>query len=265
MWALWLTEQILQTEQRPGNRIQNPHIKRLNDNAVKSYLFFCITNFLVTIGYCQTIEANRLQLIQGIWAGTTNSDVENLYKIVKENKSLGISLSDAGAIADFYLNESIEGFQNFRYSDVDSINVKTLSGDGKYYTVILEEDRVDKEGWVSIAYCIIPDYFECDGELMSINGGRLLEFSKLDQLPFEALMKLYKRGTIDRRDYIKEYLDLNVLSIKTRCKVYSNPNEQTKLQLNKDDIVVVIDGQGNWLKVQYDESGVGWIRKTDVH
>jgi hypothetical protein len=231
---------------------------------VKTCLFFCITNFLATIGYCQTTEANRLQLIQGVWAGTTNSDVENLYKIVKGNKSLGISLSDTAPIADFYLNESIEGFQNFTYTDVDSINVKTLSGDGKYYTAILEEDQVDKEGWVSIAYCMIPDYFECDGELMSINGGRLLEFSKLNQLPFEALIKLYKRGKIDRRDYIKEYLDINALRIKARCNVYSTPNGQTKLQLNKDDIIIVIEDRGDWLKVQYNERDIGWLRKADA-
>ncbi|WP_414693422.1 SH3 domain-containing protein [Ohtaekwangia sp.] len=79
-----------------------------------------------------------------------------------------------------------------------------------------------------------------------------------------ALDKLFKRGRLDGRDYIKEYLGLKVLSIKSlKSTVYSSPNKQTAVHLNRDTIVVVIGETNKWVKVKYCE-GEGWIRKSDL-
>ena len=232
---------------------------------VKSYLFSFMTIFVTIIGECQSNEKHKLESIQGIWEGTANSESQNLYKVIEGNKSLGISFSDTSSSSGFYLNESIEGFQNYKYGEVDSINVKSLREDGKFYTSIVDQEQIDKDGWVYIAYCIIPDYFECDGELMSINGGQLTEFGKINQLPFKALRKLYERGKIDKRDYIKDYVGLTVFVIKKlKCVIYYQPNKRSNARLNKDDLVITVEDRGKWLIVQYNDTKIGWIRKEDV-
>ncbi len=226
--------------------------------------------FLVLLVYCstswsQTNYTNKLDLIQGIWEGTTNSDSESLYKIVSGNKSLGISCTDKSSVSNFYLLETIEGFQNYKYNEVDSINIKWLSEEGKYYTSILNEEKISKDGWIRIAYCIIPEYFECDGELMSINGGRLSEFVKTSKLPEFTIRLLFHKGVLDGRNYLKEYLNLNVLAIKSlKCTIYSKPDKPTNVRLSRNDVVVIIEEASKWLKVKYSESNIGWIKKEAV-
>jgi hypothetical protein len=209
----------------------------------------------------QSKQKSKLELMQGFWQNTRNSELEKAFTVIKGNRSLNF-VYDNSIMLDFPLNESIEGFQDFSAGDIDSINTLTISDEGLHYTIVDKRD-ITANGWAHDY--LTPSYFECDGELMSINGGQLVEYGKIDQLPFGALMKLYKRGKIDRRGYIKEYLDLNVLPIKANCNVYSTPNGQTKLQLNKDDMIIVIEDRGDWLKVQYNDSGIGWIRKGDAH
>lgn len=232
----------------------------LKTSLLLALLIACIT------ARPQTRERTSLELMQGIWAGIMNSDsTESLYKIINDNRSLGISFTEVSQASDFYLNESIEGFQNYNREEVDSINIKWLSEVGKYYTVIINEDQIDKNGWVSTKYCITAEYFECDGERLSINGGHLSEFDKIEALPFNAIILLHERGKLDRRNYIKEYLKLKTQQVKPlKCKVYANPNEQSKAQLKKDDVVIIIEEAGKWVKIKYSEEGLGWIKKSDL-
>lgn len=237
------------------------HLTRVSRSILTLVLFIiCLT------GRTQTIDRRKLELIQGIWAGIMNSESERLYKITKGNKSLGVSYTINSSISDFYINESIEGFQNYNHGEIDSINIKWLSQGGKYYTLIIDEDRIDQQGWVSIDYCQIPSYFECDGELMSINGGQLVEYGKRQDLPFEALDKIYRRGKLDRRDYLYEYLDLRTASIRSsNCILYSEPRRRTSQVLSDDQVVVIIDEVNQWLKVMYADRAFGWIKKEDIN
>lgn len=230
----------------------------------KSILVFILMIHCLT-GRCQVSNINKLQSIQGVWEGTANSEAENLYKVVAGNKSLGISFTSNSTTSSFYLLESIEGFQSYKYGEVDSINIKWLSEGGRYYTSIVYEDEINEDGWVSIIYCIIPEYFECDGELMSIGGTGLIEFAKINELPQAALKLLFHRGILDGRNYVKEYLDLKVMAIKPlKCIVYFEPDKQANVRLNKDDVVIITEEAGKWLKVKYGETGIGWIKKEDV-
>ncbi len=229
------------------------------------YILFLFLLMSYVIGKSQTNSSNNFNLIQGIWAGVLNSETECLYKITKGTKSLGISFANQSSVSDFYLNESIEGFQNYKRGEIDSINIKILNQEGKYYTLIIDEDHISRDGWVKIDYCIIPNYFECDGELMSINGGRLVEYTKMRELPYEALDKLFKRGRLDKRDYIFEYLNLKVRAIKSSyCNIYSNPKGKVIGKLQMEQVVIILEENANWLKVKYSEDEIGWIKKTHV-
>lgn len=191
-----------------------------------------------------------------------NSDTEKAFTIVKGKLSLNFVYNISGGI-DFPLAESVKGFYSGD-TEVDSLNVESLGEDGLHY-IVVDKNEITSSGWIYKPNYILPRYFQCDGELMSINGGQLVEYSKIKELPFEALSRLYKRGRLDRRDYIKEYLNLKVLAIKSAMSiVYSEPNKPTKVRLNRDGVVVVIEETGKWLKIKYGEDGLGWIKKEDA-
>ncbi|HEY8934770.1 MAG TPA: SH3 domain-containing protein [Cyclobacteriaceae bacterium] len=209
----------------------------------------------------QNNQISKLDLMQGIWENIMNSESEKAFTIIRGNQSLSFVYNNKTQELNFPLNESIEGFQNFR--DSDSISISSIKNEGSYYTIV-DKRYVNASGWVQAPFFLTPNYFECDGELMSINGGQLVEYSKMNELPFEALDKLFKRGRLDKRDYIKEYLNLRVLSVRpSKGKVYSSPNKQKEVFLNQDDIVIVIEENNKWAKIKYSE-GEGWVRKGDL-
>jgi hypothetical protein len=212
---------------------------------------------------------SQLELLQGIWNYTMSPDTAGSFKLVSKKRCLDFTYSsNKNSDSEVTLIEMIVGFQSVvNWSDKTGvIYVDSLKENGLFFTEIVDMEQIEQGGLIDKAFCMIASYYECDGNILSINGGKLFEYEKILTLPFDAIQNLHRRGKTDKRNYIKDYLNLKVLTIRNaKCKVYSNPNEQTKLQLNKDDIVVVIDGQGNWLKVQYDESGVGWIRKGDAY
>jgi hypothetical protein len=214
------------------------------------------------LSYAQEKPKSQLALMQGIWENIMNSESEKAFTIIKGKSSMNFVYSIHGGL-DFPLSESVEGFYSGD-TESDSLNVDSLDEDGLHY-IIIDKNDIANDGWVSKSEYLSPDYFACDGELMSINGGQLVEYGKREDLPFEALNKLYKRGKLDRRDYIKEYLNLKVLAIRSsKCIVYSKPDKQTDVRLTKDDIVIITEEAGKWFKVIYSESGIGWIKREDV-
>jgi hypothetical protein len=230
-------------------------------NKVPIFFLFLVVAYQVK---GQNERKSKLEQMQGIWYNIINTDSEKAYTIIKEHHSLNFVYNTTIDDLNFPLNESIEGFYD---GDVaaDSLNVKSLNKDGLHY-IIIDTKGITPIGWVHKRYYLTPDYFECDGELMSINGGQLVEYSKIDELPFDALTRLYKRGRLDKRDYVKEYLNLKILSIKrVKSRVYSERNKEMKVGLNKDHLVVVIEEIGQWLKVKYGEREIGWIRKDDTN
>lgn len=221
-------------------------------------MFLC----LIRLSHAQEKPKSQLALMQGIWENIMNSESEKAFTIIKGKSSINFVYSPNGEL-DFPLGESVEGFYDAD-TETDSIHVDSLKENGLHY-IIIDKDDIKEDGWVYTPDFLSPDYFACDGELMSINGGQLAEYGKIDELHFEALNMLYKRGKLDGRDYIEEYLNIKVLAIKSsKCTVYSKPDKQTNVRLNKDDVVVIIEEKGKWLKVKYGESGVGWVKKEDA-
>lgn len=211
----------------------------------------------------QDQQKPKLELMQGIWENIMNNEIEEAFTIIKGNNSLNFVYSNAINELNFPLSESIEGFYNGD-EEADSLNISSLSKDGLHY-IIIDKKNVTINGWVYKPDYLTPNYFECDGELMSINGGQLVEYSKRDELPFEAVDKLYKRGRLDKRDYLKEYLNLKVISIETsKCAIYSKPNKRMNLQLSKGHVVIVVEQTNKWLKIKYGEGAVGWIKEADT-
>lgn len=230
-------------------------------NLVIILLLCCITRL-----HAQVHEGTRLALMQGVWNCFTNDETSN-FKIVKGKDCLDFAYEPSDKL-DFTLFEMMIGFQNIvtEYNDIELINIDSLKENGLYYTEIIDKKDIRLDGTIDKAFCNIPSYYECDGSVLSINGGKLFEYRKISKLPYEALKKLYYRGGIDNRDYLKEYLDLNVSEIKKdNSKLYDEKRQKVVKKLKKGDIVIILQEEGKWLKVEYGEEYTkGWIKKEVI-
>lgn len=233
---------------------------------MKKVLVISLIAFFLAKIQAQEKEKSKLDLIQGIWENIYNNENEKSFKIINGIKSLGVSFTNDQTDLDFYLMESIEGFQNLDYDSFDSLNINSFNKNDKYFTTIINIKYI-RNGWINKKYCILPDYFECDGENMSINGGQLVEYVRINRLPGTALKLIYNRGKKDNRDYIKEYLQIEVREITSeKSVIYSEPGIPTKMYLIKGDIVTIIREKENWLNIEYlgNKLVKGWIKKSDI-
>lgn len=217
--------------------------------------------------YCEAQENSntRLALMQGFWQ-CSQFERGSIFKIVKDKNCLEFTYVSPEQV-DSPLFDMMIGFQNSvtKYDSIEEINIDSLSENGLYYTEIMDKSDIRQDRTILKAFCIIPSYFECDGQLMSFNGAKVFDYEKISELPFDAIKYLHERGRLDKKNYIKEYLSLNVSAITPqKSKIYYSPNKKIKSLLKKDDVVIVIEGSGKWLKVRYDEGNVGWIKKDDV-
>lgn len=230
---------------------------------VNVVLLICIF-FLINLKG-QNTKRTKIDLMQGIWEDIMNNDSEKAYTIIRGMRSLNFVYDPSKNDIDFPLNESLEGFQNYDSGNEEFLNVDSLKEDGLYYTVV-DLMFVNENGLVKRPNYFTPNYFECDGYIMSINGGQLVEFRKISKLPYEALKKLYYRGGIDNRDYLKEYLDLNVTEIKKENSLlYDEKRQKVVKKLKKGDIVIILQEEGKWIKVEYGEEYTkGWIKKEVI-
>ncbi len=108
----------------------------------------------------------------------------------------------------------------------------------------------------------------CDDETMYISGNKLVEFSRIDILPSNAIRMLYKRGLVDKIDYIEKYLNAKCAEITVnKCKIYKIPNIKSKMNFVKGDIVIISEETSKWLKVKYKGKKIvtGWIKKSDTN
>ncbi|MEO6903282.1 MAG: hypothetical protein ABI315_09020 [Bacteroidia bacterium] len=229
-------------------------------------IFFLLLIFVQIKLQAQVKPETDLSLLQGIWVCTSNQDSSTAsYKLVKNNDCLEFYVSNDGG-SDTY--DMMVGFQSFASNSakIEWMYVDSLKENGLYYTEIIDKNDIKGDGSVRRSFCVIASYYECDGERLSINGNSALyEFSKINQLSHDILTKLYERGKKDQRNYIKEFLDINVREITTPISIiYSVPEQATANRLKKGDIVNIWEEKGDWIKVDYGVEEPAWVKKVDV-
>jgi hypothetical protein len=229
-------------------------------NLIVILLLYCTT---VTNGQVNT----NLTLIQGIWQYSFPTEPGSIFKIVKDKKCLEFIYAPNSGESNHVLFRMIVGFQDSVNSSYEheEIDTNSFRADGLYYTEIISEEDITADGLVEKPNFIVPSYFECDGQLLSMSGRGILDYDKIAELPHEVVEYLYYRGSRDKQDYLRDYLNLKVIAIKPlKCTLYSKPDKTTDVQLTRGDVVIVTEEAGKWLKVKYSESGIGWINKDDV-
>lgn len=210
-------------------------------------------------------DTSNFREIQGIWLLINKPESTNNTSSVTINKDLkALNFEYALNGSKDYIGEYYIGFQDHNFNDVDSINIKSLKEIGVYYTEI-KIQSVNKNGWVIKPDFSTPEVVQIDEQNLWLNYGNVSMFEKINKLPGLALKLLYNRGKRDKRDYIKEYLNIKVVEIvPPKSTVYSEPDKPTSTQINKSDVVTVIEEKENWLKIDYGADNMGWIKKEDT-
>jgi hypothetical protein len=205
--------------------------------------------------------------IQGIWQLYFNYTYPNpgddtsykTFHIVKEKKILTVNLS-----VDLYDRFSVVvtkfGFTDSYFRD-EICSLHSLKDTGTVF-VSMAENADFKDCRINIAsiFELTPkSYLNLFSD----------ECNYLEKVPKEVLKVLYKRGIHDKRDYINEFLDLQVCGIQAeKSFIYDTTLTKTKMYLVKDDVVTVTGEQNGLVKMEYEtakgDTIKGWIKKEDI-
>ncbi|MDR1202497.1 MAG: hypothetical protein LBL58_12850 [Tannerellaceae bacterium] len=208
----------------------------------------------------------NLQMIQGIWESVNLPGKTNNSYFVTVNKNFKyLSFEYDFDTKKSYIHEGYVGFQDSSFYDIDEICLTNLKESGVYYTEI---SSVDEHGRATKTHFNTTNIIEVTDGYMEINFGNINMFNRVYELSNWVLKTLYFQGKKNKRNYIKEYLDIQVIEITSDvCEVYSEPNKPTQRQLNKGDIVIVTEENEKWLKVEHgddEKKSEGWIKRVDV-
>ncbi|MDR1227122.1 MAG: hypothetical protein LBK47_09540 [Prevotellaceae bacterium] len=230
-----------------------------------------LASAVILLGSTKPKEDSMLDLMQGIWKARVDplhpDSEEESWTIIRNHQSLSVTYVKSSNKLDFPLTESIEGFQELKKEDIiNGINVSILTDSGTYYT-LASTNAISPNGWVNNIDLFIIKDFDCDGQEMSINGGQLVEYSKRKKLSSIALKNIYLRGMQDNRDYLKEYINIDVTEVvSSKSTIYAEPDKPTRMYLIKGDIVTVLEEKEGWIKMEYEGKKLitGWIKKEDT-
>lgn len=219
--------------------------------------------------YSQNIS--RLDKMQGIWSHSDNGYTENnqfQYSITNGNKTLGISYIENDSTFNILVSETIEGFLNYDpKSSEETINIKDFLKDGEYYFWMLK-NAIDQNGNIDQGSCYVVN-LSFEDDVMVIYSRDESRFNKISRLPSMALYRLYFRGKLDNRNYIKEYLGLDVRNvIVEKSIIYDRLEVKTEKYLVKNDLITVTGEQNSFFKMKYEtdkgEIIEGLIKKENV-
>ena len=222
------------------------------------------TSLILTLGVWHTsFSQTKQEQLQGIWENImSESSGEMLIRIVNGISVLSIAHQGEEYI-NFYLAETIESFINVE--DFETININDFDANGEYYISVFRDDI--KRNQIQKKNYMMRNKLYFDDDRLIIEGGKFAEYVHLDRLPPLTMHLLYRRGRKDNRDYLKEYLNINVMQIATsQVTICSYPNIPTRMYLIKGDMVIVLEEREGWLRVEYEGKKVvtGWIKKEDV-
>ena len=234
----------------------------------RSVLSILLLVFSVLLfGQVEEHKVYNVSQIQGIWQLYFNYTYPNpsdeasytTFHIFKGRKCLDVDITGS-PLDKLSVVVSDYGFGNSYFRD-SICAMKHLNDTGEVYVEIDENDEL-KDCRVNIASIF---------ELRPKNYLNLFsdECNYLEKAPKEVLVVLYRRGQHDKRDYIKEFLDMRVCGIQAeKSFIYDTTLTKTKMYLVKDDIITVTGEQNGFVMMEYEtdkgDTIKGWIKKEDV-
>jgi hypothetical protein len=199
---------------------------------------------LIIILLTYTLNAlSQKSLLRGIWKGEITSDpVSNqvYIDIINQPNILSITL------------------------EKDKISVTDFNNVGEYFCICNNNK--------SILECSYPSFNWTDSSYF-YTGTDVFEYYKIEYISNIIKLQLHRLSKQNNRNYLFDYLNLNLKIIKSKVILYSQPSQPTKMYLIQNDPVEVVEERDDWLKIKYypEKNGEwtgkvieGWIKKTDV-
>lgn len=200
----------------------------------------------------------------GVWKGVEKSrepfvDITRKYIIYKGNKMLTFHSND------YWLRSYCFGFNGYFDGGMHPQKYKnaivSLLNDGDFYYTA-------RENGSSIVAFPPPDFVNVTENTLEIPWSI---YEKIEKLPQVALRKLYQHSKANKRNYIREFLDIGVREI-TANKTYiykeRGGNNRTKMYLVKGDIIEVISAYPKRINFRYQTAKckmiTGWLNVSDV-
>ena len=199
--------------------------------------------------------------LRGIWKGEITSDpVSNqvYIDIINQPNILSITLEKDKIIS---LGENLVGFIS---EEKENISMTDFNNIGEHFCICNNNN--------SILECSYPSFNWTDSSYF-FTGTDVFEYYKFEYISNIIKLQLHRLSKQNNRNYLFDYLNLNLKIIKSKVVLYSHPSQPTKIYLIQNDPVEVVEERDNWLKIKYypEKNGEwtgktieGWIKKTDV-
>lgn len=222
----------------------------VKNSLIASMIFYSVLSFAQDNQYTYSD-------VHGIWVyemTQTRTDCEQAYGnefiIFKHSSLIFIPTHNLDCTA---WNE----FKIYRYGFTDECiesYIDSLSDNGRYLSYF---DEGEIWSWCN---------FYIDNESMYFFNS---EFMRINVLPPKAQIVLYENSQKDHRNYAREFLDYDICGIKTEgCQLLDNLQQPIGVAIAKNDIVVVRDTCGDFLKVEYEDEPehfiYGYIKREDL-
>lgn len=250
-------------------------------SKIRSLFLLINTLGIFTISAKSLIYQSKLELFVGIWKEILLKQdyYENRYIIIKKHNDndlflriLFLAYTNDKDNYDLYLDEAIAGFQDkFQFEEeIDNeFNKNIFKKNGEYLTIIYSTFDIDKQDYLkSSDVMFIYNNIEFDDMRLTLYSSNLFEYTRINktEIPFLMIRLLYEEDKEKDKNYIKEYLDIEVKEIKKeKCYVYDEEKNKTVAELKKGDIVVILEQRREWIKVEYGEGyKQGWIKRECI-
>ncbi|NQX82340.1 MAG: hypothetical protein HRT66_10150 [Flavobacteriaceae bacterium] len=223
---------------------------------------------IVLISLCgnaqeQEYKYSREQF-HGIWKGVEMSrdpfaDITDEYKVYTKNRMLSFYVNSD------WLHSYYFGFNGYFGGGVHPETYKnsivSLLDNGNFY-------YTSREDGSSIVANPPPEFVNVTETTLEIPWDI---FEKITTLPQTALRKLYQHSITNKRNYIREFLEIGVRKITTdKTYIYKERggNNRTNMYLVKGDIIEVISAYPKRVNLKYETAKgkiiTGWVKKEDV-
>ncbi|NQX82231.1 MAG: hypothetical protein HRT66_09600 [Flavobacteriaceae bacterium] len=205
---------------------------------------------LIMLSFNTLLAQNKLHVddFKGIWK--VSQDSPEHYDVFKGREVLQVLYSD-------------------KYKDYFKVRILHFGFTKKSDTIYtLRESGTRKDNFIIGGKYEIQ---ELGDDYMEIYSQNLFWFDKIKRLPQKVLEKLYTRCLKDKRNYIREFLEIGVRKITTdKTYIYKERggNNRTNMYLVKGDIIEVISAYPKRVNFKYETAKgkiiTGWVKKEDV-
>lgn len=238
---------------------------------------------IITILFTSFINAQKVKLsdMYGLWVYGLR---ESSFIVFVKDEMVGVDFFN---FPDVYINYTKVGFidrnnpvlidyykkkNKLKVIDSDTIRMTNMDIPENLKIEILDRQKNEYDyffyGGTLCGLGIDPEDLPSKvGSRFELINSNVFVYIKVAGLPNNYITALYKKGIKDKKNYLKNFFNMDFKEIKiAKSIIYKTPNNPTKMYLLKGNEVEVLEQKDNWLRIRYygNKTIEGWIKKEDV-